>query len=77
MKIAREIRWFLGFFLLPMVLLIGIELAFRSSPLPLFKRLMTLEDCCSYGSCFLVPAIIYVIALGVRIAADARRTKVT
>jgi len=75
MKIAREVHWFLGFFVLPMVLLIAIELAFRSSPLPFFKRVMTLEDTCSYGSCFLVPAIIYVVALGIRIAANARRAK--
>lgn len=77
MKIAREVRWFLGFFVLPMVLLIGSDLAIRSSPLPLFKRLLTLEDTCSYGSCFLVPAIVYLVALGIRIAVDARRTKET
>ena len=47
MKIARELRWFLGFFVLPMALLIGFDLAFSSSPLPFFKRLMTLEDTCS------------------------------
>jgi hypothetical protein len=75
MNIAREIRWFLGFFILPMAVLIGIDLLSRPSPLPFFKRLMTLEDTCSYGICFLVPAIIYVVALGIRIAMDARRTK--
>ena len=74
MNIAREVRWFLGFFVLPMVLVIGIDLAFRPSPLPLFKRLMTLEDTCSYGSCFILPAIIYLAALGIRIVAGARRT---
>jgi hypothetical protein len=73
MKIARELRWFLGFFVLPMALMIGIDLAFSSSPLPFFKRLMTLEDTCSYGICFIVPAIVYVVALGIRIAMDARR----
>lgn len=75
MNIAREVRWFLGFFILPMAVLIGIELVSRPSPLPFFKRLMTLEDTCSYGSCFLVPAIIYAVALAIRIAMDARRTK--
>jgi len=73
MKIARELRWFLGFFVLPMALMIGIDLAFSSSPLPFFKRLMTLEDTCSYGICFIVPAIVYVVALGIRIAMAARR----
>jgi hypothetical protein len=75
MKIARELRWFLLFFVLPMTVLIGIDLAFSSSPLPLFKRLLTLEDTCSYGICFIVPAIIYVVALGIRVALDARRIK--
>jgi hypothetical protein len=75
MKIARELRWFLGFFVLPMVVWISIDLAFRSSPLPLFKRLMTLEDTCSYGACFVVPAIVYVLALAIRVVADARRLK--
>jgi len=74
MKIARELRWFLGFFVLPMAVLIGIDLAFSSSPLPFFKRLLTLEDTCSYGACFIMPGIIYVLALGIRIATGARRT---
>ncbi|MEA2327017.1 MAG: hypothetical protein QOE68_1976 [Thermoanaerobaculia bacterium] len=75
MKIARELRWFLGFFVLPMVAWISIDLAFSNSPLPLFKRLMTLEDTCSYGACFIVPAIVYVLALGVRIVVGARQVK--
>jgi hypothetical protein len=75
MKIARELRWFLGFFVLPMIVWISIDLASSRSPLPLFKRLMTLEDTCSYGICFVVPAIIYLLALGIRIAAEARRMK--
>ena len=75
MKIARELRWFLLFFVLPMAVLIGIDLASRNSPLPLFKRLMTLEDTCSYGICFIAPAITYLVALGIRIGVDARRTK--
>jgi len=75
MKIARELRWFLGFFVLPMVVWISIDLAFSKSPLPFFKRLMTLEDTCSYGACFIVPAIVYLLSLGIRIAVDARRMK--
>jgi hypothetical protein len=75
MKIARELRWVLGFFMLPMVVWISIDLAFSSSPLPFFKRLMTLEDTCSYGACFIIPAIVYVLALAIRVVVDARRKK--
>jgi hypothetical protein len=77
MRIAKELRWFLWFFGLPMVVLISIDLASSKSPLPLFKRLMTLEDTCSYGACFIIPAILYVIALGIRVAVDARRRTTT
>ena len=73
MKIARELRWFLGLFVLPMVILIGIDLAFSHSPLPFFKRLMTLEDTCSYGICFIVPAILYLASLVIRILRGAWR----
>jgi hypothetical protein len=76
MKMARELRWFLGFFVLPMVVWISIDLAFSHSTLPFFKRLMTLEDTCSYGACFIIPAIFYVLALTIRIVVDARRMKV-
>jgi hypothetical protein len=74
MKIARELRWFLGFFVLPMVVWISIDLALSSSPLPFFKRVMTLEDTCSYGACFILPAIVYVLALGIRIAVREARS---
>jgi hypothetical protein len=73
MKIAKELRWFLGFFVLPMVVMIGIDLAFSSSPLPFFKRLMTLEDTCSYGICFIAPAILYLASLVIRIVRGAFR----
>ena len=71
----RELRWFLVFFVLPMVVLISIDLAFSNSPLPLWRRVTSLEDTCSYGICFIVPAIIYLLSLGIRIGLDARRTK--
>src|SRR3954467_4000553 len=48
----KELRWFFAFFVLPMVLLISIDLAFSSSPLPLWRRVTSLEDTCSYGVCF-------------------------
>jgi hypothetical protein len=74
-SMRKELRWFFGFFVLPMVVLIGIDLAFSHSPLPLWRRITSLEDTCSYGICFIAPAIIYVLALGVRVVANARRMK--
>lgn len=73
MKIRRELRWFLGFFVLPMVVLISIDLAFSSSPLPLWRRVTSLEDTCSYGICFIVPAILYLGTLVIRISMKAFR----
>jgi hypothetical protein len=73
MKTKKELRWFFGFFVLPMVVLIGIDLAFSSSPLPLWRRVTSLEDTCSYGICFLAPAILYLAALLIRISMRARR----
>jgi len=73
MKIRRELRWFLGFFVLPMVVLISIDLAFSSSPLPLWRRVTSLEDTCSYGICFIVPAILYLGTLVIRISLKAFR----
>ena len=73
MKIRRELRWFLGFFVLPMVVLISIDLAFSSSPLPLWRRVTSLEDTCSYGICFIVPTILYLGTLVIRISMKAFR----
>ena len=73
MNIRRELRWFLGFFMLPMVILISIDLAFSHSPLPLWRRVTSLEDTCSYGICFIVPAILYLGTLVIRISLKAFR----
>jgi hypothetical protein len=73
MKIKKELRWFFGFFVLPMVVMIGIDLAFSNSPLPLWRRVTSLEDTCSYGICFIVPAILYLASLVIRILRGAWR----
>jgi hypothetical protein len=75
MKIKRELRWFFGFFVLPMAILISIDLAFSSSPLPWWRRVTSLEDTCSYGICFIVPAILYLGALAIRISVGALRRR--
>ena len=75
MRIGNEWRWFLGFFVLPMVILISIDLAFSNSPLPLWRRVTSLEDTCSYGLCFIVPAILYLASLFVRISIGAFRRR--
>jgi hypothetical protein len=71
----KELRWFFGFFVLPMVVLISIDLAFSHSTLPLWRRLTTLEDTCSYGICFILPAILYLVALVIRISVSAFRRR--
>ena len=75
MKLKRELRWFFGFFVLPMAVLIGIDLAFSHSPLPLWRRVTSLEDTCSYGICFIAPAILYLAALIIRISMAAFRRR--
>src|SRR5438477_11074458 len=73
LTMRRELRWFLVFFVLPMVVLIGIDLAFSNSPLPLWRRVTSLEDTCSYGICFIAPAILYLVSLVIRISIGAFR----
>jgi hypothetical protein len=74
-RLGRELRWLLGLFVLPMIVLIGIDLFFSRSPLPLWTRLTSLEDTCSYGICFIAPAILYLAALIVRISIGAVRRR--
>lgn len=75
MRIGRELRWLLGLFVLPMIVLISIDLAFSKSPLSLWTRLTSLEDTCSYGICFIAPAILYLASLAVRMAIGAFRRR--
>jgi len=75
MNIGKELRWFIGFFVLPMVILISIDLAFSHSPLPLWRRVTSLEDTCSYGICFIAPAILYFASLVIRISIGTFRRR--
>ena len=65
-QVKRELKWFAGAFIVPMLLLIGTELMISRSKLPLWRRVVTLEDTCAYGSCFILPAILWISALGLR-----------
>jgi len=58
--VLRELRWFGLAFVLPFVAIVGLELALSRSPLPLWRRLTTLEDTCAYGACVLIPGLVYV-----------------
>jgi hypothetical protein len=58
-----------------MVVLISIDLAFSHSPLPLWRRVTSLEDTCSYGTCFIAPAILYLAALMIRISMEGLRRR--
>jgi len=71
----NELRWFFGLFVLPMVILISIDLAFSHSPLPLWRRVTSLEDTCSYGVCFIAPAILYLGSLAIRISVTTLRRR--
>jgi len=49
-----------------MLLLIGTELMISRSKLPRWRRVVTLEDTCAYGSCFILPAFLWIVVLGLR-----------
>ena len=40
-------------------------LATTPSPLPIWRRLVTLEDACPYGVCFIIPLIMALITRGI------------
>jgi len=62
----REFKWLIVAFVIPMVLLIGAGLVFTKSSLPLWRRVLTLEDNCAYDSCLIIPALILICVLLVR-----------
>ena len=74
-RVQRELKWLMGWFFLPLVLLIGSDLVFSNSPLPFWKRLVTLEDTCSYGICFILPAVLYILVLIIRMVVTALRRR--
>lgn len=47
---------------LPFIALVGLSALTARSPLPLWRRLATLEDTCPYFSCIVVPLVIYAVA---------------
>ncbi len=61
--LKTELRWLLCFLLLPFAILIGFDLVMVQSPLSVWNRLFTLEDCCPYGYCFVLPPLIYAFSL--------------
>lgn len=61
--VKRESKWLMVAFIIQMALLIGAELLFTRSPLPLWRRVLTLEDTCAYDSCFIIPALIFIYVL--------------
>jgi hypothetical protein len=48
------------------VALLALDLLTTSSPLPFWRRLLTLEDTCAYGLCVLIPAVVYLVVLLLR-----------
>ena len=57
--LRRELKWFGLYFGLPFVALVGFDLLSRPSPIPLWRRLLSLEDTCTYGICFVLPGLFY------------------
>jgi hypothetical protein len=53
----RELLYFLMLFGVPCVALISLGMATSSLPFP--ERLCTLEDTCAYGSCFILPGLLW------------------
>jgi len=74
-RVRTELRWLVGWFVVPMLVLIGFDLALSKSPLPFWKRLVTLEDTCSYGICFILPAVLYILVLIIRMVVTALRRR--
>lgn len=61
--VKRELKWFFWSFVVPMLLIVGGELALRESPVPFWRRVFTLEDACAYGWCVVAPGLIFACAL--------------
>ena len=71
-RLLRELGWFAAGFVLPFAVLIAIDVLTRPSPLPLGRRLLTLEDTCAYGICFVIPAVVYLAVLLMRRVVGAK-----
>ena len=65
-RLLYEVKWFAAGFVVPLGIVLVLEMAFIASTLPLWRRVLTLEDTCAYGLCFLIAAVVYLVALGLR-----------
>lgn len=62
-SVKRELKWFMWGFGLPLALMVGYDLMFRPSSLSIWQRITRPEDLCAYGSCLVIAAGIYVVAM--------------
>jgi hypothetical protein len=62
-SMKRELKWLLWGFGLPLALMVGYDLMFRSSSLSIWQRITRPEDLCAYGSCVYIAGAIYVIVM--------------
>ena len=56
----RELKILVLAFGVPFVALLVFDLVNTPSPLSWWKRILTFEDVCTHGMCFILPVIIYV-----------------
>lgn len=65
-KLRREFQWFFWSFTPVFATILLVDLYFSNSPLSFWERLCRPEDICVYGTCIILPFLIYVIVLGAR-----------
>lgn len=65
-RLAREAKWFGGGFLLPFLAVLAADLLTSRSPMPAWKRVLYLEDICTYAMCLVLPSMVYLAASLVR-----------
>lgn len=61
-RVRRELAFFGLAFGLPFVALVLLSVLTVPSPLPLWRRLVTLEDTCPYFVCIVIPLLVYAVA---------------
>ncbi len=65
-RVIEELAFFALAYGIPFVALVLLSTMTSRSPLPLWRRLLTLEDTCPYFFCFIVPVFTYGLARGWR-----------